>query len=348
MFRIHRISTIVFHVCIWTLLFLCIVLWRPRNPEIHRIQFSNVQFILSGLPFMGLFYLHAYWLIPNYLFRKRFVLYISAVLISSVTVVLLSGWLLFMGNDSMVESHNFLFPPRRVFPALFILMASASLGAFRENFKLEKRRKEKETEHLRSELSLLRSQVNPHFMLNVLNSMALLARRKSEQLEPVLTKLADLMNYMLYNTDNKAISLEDEINYVRAYIDLQLLRFGNDVTVEFNTPEMLGEKYIESMLLIPLVENAFKHGIGLVDSPIIFIDIRIEKGEMFVMTVKNKYNRSIQNQVDNVTGIGLKNLKKRLALLYPGRFELNILDNWNARTYVIDNWFIITLIIPLR
>jgi two-component system LytT family sensor kinase len=346
MFRINRISTIVFHVCIWTLLFLCILLWRPRNPEIHRFQFSNVQFILSGLPFMALFYLHAYWLIPRYLFRKRFVIYILTVLVSLVTVILLSGWLLFMGTDLMTDFHNFAFAPRRVFPAFFFLMASASLGAFRENFKLEKRRKEKETEHLRSELSLLRSQVNPHFMLNVLNSMALLARRKSERLEPVLTKLADLMNYMLYNSDNKAISLEDEINYVRAYIDLQLLRFENDVRVEFNAPERLGEKYIESMLLIPLVENAFKHGIGLVNDPVIFIDIRIEKNEVLSMTVKNKYNRSIRNQDNKATGIGLKNLKKRLTLIYPGRFELNVLDNWNTDT-IADNWFIITLVIPL-
>src|SRR6202012_1062178 len=154
---------------------------------------------------------------------------------------------------------------RQSFPLLAILMASSSLGISREFAKLEKSRKEKENEHLRTELSFLRTQVNPHFMLNVLNSMVLLARKKSDLLEPVLMELARLMNYMLYDANNEKICLEDEIDYLRAYIDLQMLRFGGDVNVTFKVPENINGSYIEPMLLIPLVENAFKHGIGLVN-----------------------------------------------------------------------------------
>jgi LytS/YehU family sensor histidine kinase len=254
-----------------------------------------------------------------------------------------------MSPHPPVGAHYHHFVLRRIFPGLFFLMASASLGAFRENFRLEKIRKEKETEHLRTELSFLRAQVNPHFMLNVLNSMALLARRKSDLLEPVLMELAGLMNYMLYEANNEKIRLEDEIIYLRAYIDLQMLRFGDDVTVQFTIPEQIKNKHIEPMLLIPLVENAFKHGIGLVNSPVITIDIEIGKEEdRLSMTVKNKYNPLIKLQENKPPGIGLKNLKKRLELIYPGEFELNSMGNFNANEITTESWYMITLNIPLQ
>lgn len=338
----------------------------------HELPFTRLEIFLSGVPFIAVFYLHAYWLIPKYLSRKRIAVYVLSVLAAWVGVTMLSG-LLFYWRSSipLTDTHYYQFALRRILPGLFFLMASASLGAFRENFRLEKNRKEKETEHLRTELSFLRAQVNPHFMLNVLNSMALLARRKSDLLEPVLMELAGLMNYMLYDANNEQIALGDEIGYLKAYIDLQMLRFGDDVTVKFNTPRQTDNKYIEPMLLIPLVENAFKHGIGLMEEPVIMIDIRIEgdregadrEGDdpgvanregndrggtnRLSMTVKNKYHRVVRQQESKPAGIGLKNLKKRLELIYPGQFELNVMDNYHVDARTIESWFIVTLIIPL-
>ncbi len=185
-------------------------------------------------------------------------------------------------------------------------------------------------------------------MLNVLNSMALLARKKSDLLEPVLMELARLMNYMLYDANNEKIVLEDEIGYLQAYIDLQMLRFGGDVTVSFNTPSTTNGSYIEPMLLIPLVENAFKHGIGLVRDPMIFIDIAGDGHNRLNMTVKNKYNPLVRQQENRTSGIGLANLKKRLDLIYPGDFELLRTDSLRVDAADTENWFIITLNIPLQ
>jgi LytS/YehU family sensor histidine kinase len=185
-------------------------------------------------------------------------------------------------------------------------------------------------------------------MLNVLNSMALLARKKSDLLEPVLMELARLMNYMLYDAANERISLEDEIGYLRAYIDLQLLRFGSDVKVRFNVPQQLNGSCIEPMLLIPLVENAFKHGIGLVDDPVIFIDIVTEGHGQLRMTVKNKYNPRVRQEAARPSGIGLANLTKRLELIYPGEFRLEKTDSLHIDVAEEENWFIITLNIPLE
>lgn len=317
----------------------------PRQPVVRDEPPDSWQIIWSILPFIGVFYLHTYWLIPSYLFRKKRVTYVFFVLIAIVAAAMLSALSLYMGSHiTRPYWHGAL---RRIFPAAFFMLASASLAAFRQNFWLEKDRKEKETEHLRTELSFLRAQVNPHFMLNVLNSMALLARKKSDLLEPVLLELAGLMNYMLYEANNEKIKLEDEINYLRSYIDLQMLRFGDDVNVQFNTPQLIEEAYIEPMLLIPLVENAFKHGIGLVETPMIMIDIQVEKGKRLSIVVKNKYNHFLQQEEKAAPGIGLINLKKRLDLIYPENFRLTTAKNYYTGTTFTENWFEISLNIPL-
>lgn len=345
MVRSRRVYSILLHLCIWSALVLSMLLIRQRPPEAREGPFNGIQIIWMILPFISIFYLHAYWLIPAYLFRKKWVVYFLSVLVAIFAAAFLSALSLYMGPLS--TKPYYLAALRRIPPAIIFMVASASLAAFRQNFRLEKDRKEKETEHLRTELSFLRGQVNPHFMLNVLNSMVLLARKKSDLLEPVLLELAGLMNYMLYETNNEKIRLEDEIEYLRSYIDLQMLRFGDDVTVEFNTPQSIGDQIIEPMLLIPMVENAFKHGIGLVETPIIRIDIQVEPGERLSVLVKNKYSHIIQQDEKTAPGIGLINLKKRLELIYPGKFQMVTAKNYYTGSTFTENWFEIELNIPL-
>jgi two-component system LytT family sensor kinase len=340
--------TALYHICSWCVLFFCILMWRARNHGEHEGPLTNLEVVLVGLPYVALYYLHAYWLMPHYRFQQRKTTYILLVILMLLIVATVAGIVLRMYSLAPPGVSYFQSVTKRFFPGLFILMASASEGAFRENFRLEKLRKLKETEHLRTELTFLRTQVNPHFMLNVLNSMVLLARKKSDLLEPVLLELARLMNYMLYDANNERICLEDEIGYLRAYIDLQMLRFGGDVKVRFDAPERTNGSSIEPMLLIPLVENAFKHGIGLVNEPVILIDIRTEGEERLKMTVKNKYNAMVREQEHRPSGIGLSNLTKRLELIYPGRFELSRMDSLHVDALEQENWYVITLNIPLQ
>lgn len=348
MVRLKWKYSLFYHIVIWAVLFLCIMLWRSWNHAPHMAHLTNTDVILLGLPYIALYYLHAYCLMPAYLFRQKQLAYILSVLGALLTVVLLSGVVIYLRGLTPPGSSYLVSGAKRSFPGIFFLLASASVGTYRENVRLEKSRKEKETEHLRTELSFLRAQVNPHFMLNVLNSMALLARKKSDLLEPVLMELARLMNYMLYDANNEKICLEDEIAYLRSFIDLQLLRFGGDVTVRFNAPKTANGWYIEPMLLIPLVENAFKHGIGLVKDPLIFIDIETEDNKRLTVTVKNKYNPQVRQQDKRLSGIGLGNLNKRLELIHPGDFLLQRMDDLPIDSSETENWFIITLNIPLQ
>ena len=349
MIRSRRINIVVLaHISLWAVLFICVFLFRPHNPGMNEIPITGSQLLVSGLSFMAVFYLHAYWLMPGWLFRKKIAGYVLSLAGIWLAAAALPVLFYYVTTDMPSGVQLLRAILRRMLPVQFFLMASACVGAFRETLRLEKNRKEKETEHLRTELSFLRGQVNPHFMLNVLNSMVLLARRKSDLLEPVLLELAGLISYMLYNTNHEKIPLEDEIRYLRAYIDLQLLRFGDDVTVQFKTSGLLDNRYIEPMLLIPLVENAFKHGIGLVGQPEIGIDIRSVAADRLSMTVRNKYNPLIGSTDNRPPGIGLKNLRKRLELIYPGHFELNIVNNCHVDTILAENWFLTTLNIPLQ
>src|SRR5690606_35757520 len=131
----------------------------------------------------------------------------------------------------------------------------------------EKTLKDQRAAQLDSELKLLRSQINPHFLFNVLTSLISLARKKSDKLEPSLLRLSDLMHYLLYESQHDIVPLTQEVDYLKSYIALQRLRFGNDVPMDIMLPqaEEMDNLHIEPMLLVPFVENAFKHGTGWIN-----------------------------------------------------------------------------------
>jgi LytS/YehU family sensor histidine kinase len=175
-------------------------------------------------------------------------------------------------------------------------------------------------------------------MFNVLNNMVALARKKSDLLEPSLIKLSSLMRYMLYEADEEKVSLDKEIEYLQSYIDLQRQRFGNKVRVEVNLQADNEHYQIEPMLLIPFVENAFKHGTTLLEDPMININLQAEKN-LLNFSVENRYNGMTVEEKDKTSGIGLANVKRRLQLLYNDAYQLNISNH--------DHLFTITLQIQL-
>jgi LytS/YehU family sensor histidine kinase len=209
----------------------------------------------------------------------------------------------------------------------------------KDRTKADRLAREKETENLKTELSLLRSQASPHFMFNVLNNMVALARKKSDLLEPSLLKFSSLMRYMLYETDEEKVALDKEIDYLQSYIDLQQQRFGNHVKLEVNLKPTEQHYEIEPMLLIPFVENAFKHGTGMIDEAHIIIDLNVING-MLEFVVKNKYNPVSVEIKDKTSGIGLSNVRRRLNLLYGPKHQLIITKQ--------DNWFTASLKLNLH
>jgi LytS/YehU family sensor histidine kinase len=222
---------------------------------------------------------------------------------------------------------------------LFISAASIAYRVIIDKIKSDKLLQEKENENLKTELSFLRSQVSPHFMFNVLNNMVALARKKSEQLEPSLIKLSSLMRYMLYETDEQKVALDKEVEYLESYIDLQKQRFGKNVNIQTCFSEISGNYGIEPMLLIPFVENAFKHGTGLIPDAEIDIELKA-KNHILYFSVRNKYSAEKEEQKDQTAGIGLTNVERRLNLLYGKNHTLLITKK--------DGWFTVSLQLNLH
>ncbi|TZF82121.1 histidine kinase [Pedobacter sp. BS3] len=339
---LNKYLLIAIHVLFWGLFIMLPYFFRPSAPE-HRFGAVNsmfqYRFIASNLLLVVLFYVNTYLLFPLFYKRKKLLIYIISVCALIVLFVYLSSYIdrhFFSENLYFKHTENS-FPHKRIvkfkwwfFPQmmsyLFVTGISFSYAIIVDTAKKEKIRKEKENENLKTELGFLRSQVSPHFIFNTLNNLVSLARKKSDQLEPALIRLSNLIRYMLYENDDEKVSLSREIDYLQDYIDLQYLRFGDDITIHFKKPRYTEAYMIEPMLLVPFVENAFKHGIGLVDNPVISINATIDdKTGWLNFDVENSIP-SQQSAKDKSSGIGLNNVKRRLELLYHDSYELNITE----------------------
>ena len=208
------------------------------------------------------------------------------------------------------------------------IIASIIFRLISDRINLERSRKEARAEQLTSELKYLRSQVSPHFLFNTMTNLVALARQQSPLLETSLIKLSELLRYMLYDTSREKITIDDEIEQVKNYLSLQQLRFGEGVDIRLDIKNNAGGSFIEPMLLIPFIENAFKHGIGLVQRPFIYIEIEIVEQKLFFM-VSNNYNAENRSKDEN-SGIGLANVRNRLELLYPAKYQLLVTGENNV------------------
>ncbi|MBC8984339.1 histidine kinase [Pedobacter sp. N36a] len=212
-------------------------------------------------------------------------------------------------------------------PFAFVITVGFSYRLYHDKIAREGLIKELENVNLKTELAFLSSQISPHFMFNVLNTLVSMARKKSELLEPSLISLSQLMRYMLYDHDGARISLANEVEYLKSYINLQLLRFGDDIQVNLYLTGPFERFTIAPMLLIPFVENAFKHGIGKLNHPIIDVFLKMEEAERSLhLMVINGLAEQVHS-VEKDSGIGLPNVCRRLELLYPDQHLVSIEKN---------------------
>jgi sensor histidine kinase YesM len=186
----------------------------------------------------------------------------------------------------------------------------------------ERRARDIENEHLRTELSFLHMQINPHFLFNSLNTIYGMSLKKSDNAPKAVLKLSQLLRYMIEETGHNTVPLEQEVTYLNNFIELQKMRSGPSLSVTFDVEGDINGANIAPMLLLPFVENAFKYGLNnSLDSPI-QISLWVSK-ERIVFSV---INRKFENMERHSSGIGIPNVERRLQLLYPGKHELRIQD----------------------
>ncbi|UYQ95173.1 histidine kinase [Chitinophaga horti] len=317
---------IAMHCLAWIILFSLPYFFKPsmdKHPEREPNRLLwEMHYLLNNILLIGIFYLQAFVLVPHVIYKKKISLYILIVF-SLLTGLVAIRWLFV---TSLINANDFELKPNILFSfftLLFMLFGATTYIVIKEKMREDRIKSQTENETLKTELSFLRSQASPHFMFNVLNNMVALARKKSDQLEPSLIKLSSLMRYMLYETDEDKVPVEKEAEYLQSYIDLQRQRFGKNVHIDVNLDIDDGGYEIEPMLLIPFVENAFKHGTGLIPEAHIEIKMEMKKNTLHFF-VANRYDpRSIEVK-DKTSGIGLTNVKRRLNLLYAAGHSLTI------------------------
>lgn len=276
-----------------------------------------------------------YVLIPFLLYKKRYAWFTLAFVAMIVGSSLLKMYIIgnFTNNPALLNVSNDLKGRiyDNVLPHFLLVIAGAAFKLMQDYGKAQRRMAEIAKEKAETELNFLKSQINPHFLFNSLNSVYFLIDKNNSEARGALHKFSEMLRYQLYEMmRDKNIPIEKEIRYLEDYVDLQKLRRDEKYTVEFNcSPEVKGFS-IEPLLLIPFVENAFKHISHNSDKMnFVKIDMQRNNGE-FHFSVKNSKDAS-QRSTEAHGGIGLTNVKRRLELLYPDSHELSI--NENNETY---------------
>ena len=324
---------IIFHIFLWSI-WLYLSLSNVKEEEFYdKAIIITTLIVLTHIP---LFIVNTEWLIPKILQKKGVSTYFWSLIVTAAVFTIFHNLILDGLNNvfNITLQHRGFKTSRGLIALILVTAISTGYGLLNYVLEQEKQQQEKQKERLQSELSFLRSQISPHFIFNILNSIVYLIRTKSDAAEPVTLKLSELMRYMLYESENAQIPLEKEVSYLGNYIELQKVRFEEDVKIELNTEGGATTQNIEPMLLIPFVENAFKHGVGMVIDPTIDIDLKISENALS-FSVKNKIAPETAIEKDSSSGIGLKNVQRRLELLYPNAHELIIKKE--------NGWFEVTL-----
>lgn len=324
------LSQVIFHLVFWVGWILFPFIAGPDDPKFQRFAVVLIPNVLFHIPF---FFLNSNWLIPN-VFRKRGTgqYVISLILLIIVATAFLTVMRELIFPSEFIRNHwDFSWS---LLGVLFATGVSTGYGFVIYLTERERSLRDAHEEQLKSELSFLRSQISPHFIFNILNGLVYLIRNNREEAEDTAIRLSGLMRYVLYESGDKQVTMEKEIEYLQNYIELQRLRFGEDVDIQVSVDLDQESQWIEPMLIIPFVENAFKHGTGFIVDPQILVTIVVENG-LLELRVKNRISNSDEEAKDPSSGIGLKNVIRRIELLYPNDHQLDISS--------YDGWFEVNL-----
>ncbi len=342
--KISNTKTILLHVIFWIAVWFFYLYFFSYNSNDYNYIFWFAGALMPTTIIVT--YTMVYVIIPRYLLTKKyyqFALYFfyTTVFSANAIVITIYACLIFIlkFNISSIPpmSKNFAF----VFILMYLVIGIVSLIYILNNsFKTISKNKELQNKILEAQLQLkdqelhyLKKQIHPHFLFNTLNTIYGLALKQSQYTPDVILKLSNLLDYILYQVDKPEVSLKEEVLHIKEYIDLEKIRFQDTLRVTFNTTEIPDNLIIAPMLLIPFIENAFKH--GAIHDGFLFIEISISlSGNQLHYRVNNSF-REDDNQSN--PGIGLENIRKRLDLNYAGKYQL--------KTHQNDSFFFSELII---
>ena len=336
----RRFLTPLIHVLVWGLFGLTFLLFQPLT---GRLVLPPQFWLKQGLMFciwVAAYYLTAGVSVPQLLFRGRTGWFVLALAGTTVAVLLFSKFLDSALNlpaliekafEAAIGRPRLNRGPRLdtmgLLTTMFVLGISTSITVVQKWQKDAQLRQSLEQQRTSAELSVLKAQINPHFFFNTLNNIYALTLLDGEQAREAIHRLSRMMRYVLYDTAGGLTLLSQEVAFVQDYITLMQLRLDERVRVTFEHPAPLHDVPVAPMLLLPFLENAFKHGVAATAASNIYIALRQPQPDVVEFEVRNTRLVLPTTDLAGSNGIGLVNTRRRLDLLYPGRFTLLVDDH---------------------
>ncbi|WP_317897535.1 sensor histidine kinase [Aurantibacillus circumpalustris] len=332
----HKNSSLLkltLHILTWILLSL-FPFFLSQSESVSIDYMRLTKYVWLPLLFYALiFYINYFILINHFLLKRRTLLFI----ISNIFLVLLFTWLHFEIKDLLnmiaetkphLASGNIIpkkKPPLQYyiykdFISMIIPMIIAYTVKTSERWaKIESEKKEEEKNHLKSELQNLKYQLQPHFFFNSLNTIYALIEKSPSLAQETVHSLGKLMRYMLYETEQGKVNLNEELEFMKQYIELMRLRLSDKTKVNVNFPAIDQTYEITPLLFISLIENAFKHGVSATHNSELYFSLAVHENKIQFIAENTNFPKNEKDK--SGSGIGLVNLKKRLELSYPNHYS---------------------------
>ena len=321
---------IILHLLSWCILIVVPHLFVTNTFSLSLFCFHLTLYVAPII----IFYLHFEVVLPLLFIKRRYGAYFLAI-IALCALFFLIFFLLAPLQEKLIDlvhttdpSITFIEGKTKIivrFILFFISVAASGVLSYSiQGVKQEQLMKELEKQHTESNLQLLKKQLSPHFLFNAMNSLYSLALKKSDDLPNAILTFSDLLRYSTYDSDKDYVDIEKEIEYLHDYVNIQKLRLSSESVVNFEENWMTREKIqIAPMVLIPFVENAFKHGRNAEGNVNISINISVDVNDI-VFHIQNEIFRNVNSTKDSVHGIGIQNVKSRLQIIYGTKHSLQI------------------------
>ena len=326
---------IVYHSMFWVALLLALIIFDGIQ---QGFLFTLSNELINVFFYSIIVYFNLFYLIPNYLTKKRFLTYCGLLIATTVILTPIKVIIFYFKFSHLPELQADLIKNQNwYFLITFFIAGSSTIFKIITDWVRHLREKQElQTQTMQSELRFLKSQINPHFLFNTLNNLYALTLKKSDKAPEIVIKLSEMMRYMLYECNEKRVLLSKEVNYLRNYLDLERLRQGKNVEINFSVDGEVSDQKIAPLMFIPFLENSFKHGLNNhISKGFVNINLNVEDNivNLFIENSKPE-TLPIRDNQRKSGGIGLVNVRRRLNLLYPNQYELNIGDN--PTTYAVN------------
>lgn len=348
--RKQAIGENLLYLMVWTAIILVPVLYSQMMSEMH-VSFENVLIAWRKIaPYLVIFIVHNSIIAPRFMLKHRYWIYLA----STLALIIGIFWMVDIYEQYVVVEplvtdysqkaltrHNASFTDLDIYwnviLGFFMSGANTGIKLMYQSIRDEQTMEDLKRQNLQAEMDYLKYQINPHFFMNTLNNIHALIDIDTEYAKDAVIELSKMMRYVLYDSGRENISLDRDIQFLKNYIELMRIRYTNAVDIRVESPRNLPEVSIPPLLLIVFVENAFKHGVSYNHPSFIHLKISYDNGMVTGMISNSSHAASPNDK--HTTGIGLENVRKRLALIYGERnYTLNIQEQ--------DATYTVKLVIP--